>query len=96
MKCSLPINVSKDVYIGKEFQEKVFKVIENVTNLAVLNKGFALLRERGGLEVVYAMAQCWMTDCLALLHMSLLFYCLVSLISSCYFLDPCVKKLLFY
>lgn len=61
VKCSLPTNVSKDVYIGKEFQEKVFKVIENVTDLAVLNKGFALSGERGGLEAVYAMAQCWMT-----------------------------------
>ncbi|KAK7846543.1 cysteine-rich receptor-like protein kinase 1 [Quercus suber] len=61
VKCSLPTNVSKDGYIGKEFQEEVFKVIENVTELAVLNKGFALSGERGGLEAVYAMAQCWMT-----------------------------------
>ena len=87
VKCSLSTNVSKDVYMGKEFQEKVFKVIENVTDLAVLNKGFALSGERG-LEAVYAMAQCWMTDCLALLHVSLLFYCLVSLLSSRYFIDP--------
>ena len=94
VKCSLPTKVSKDVHMGKEFQEKVF--IENVTDFAMLNKGFALSRERKGLEAIHAMAQCWMTDCLALLHVSLLFYCLVSLISFCYFIDPCVKKLLFY
>jgi hypothetical protein len=61
VKCGSLTEVNKDKSIGKEFGKIVYKALENVTEIAVANKGFALTVERGGLEAIYAMAQCWMT-----------------------------------
>lgn len=61
VSCGAPIDVWKDGYMKMEFARKVKEVIGNVTEKAVGNKGFALLGKRGGIEDVYALAQCWKT-----------------------------------
>lgn len=61
MTCDSPIDISKDKYMGMEFCRKVKEVIGNVTEKAVKNEGFAVMGERGGVEGVYALAQCWKT-----------------------------------
>ncbi|KAL6174908.1 hypothetical protein ACLB2K_051553 [Fragaria x ananassa] len=43
------------------FNSKVMDVIGNVTENAVGNEGFAVVGQRGGVESVYALAQCWRT-----------------------------------
>lgn len=59
MTCDSPIDISKDMYMNSEFCRKVRDVIGNVTKKAVNNGGFAVTGERGGVEGVYGLAQCW-------------------------------------
>jgi len=58
VKCGRPGVVSGDQYIGREFAKRVYKAVQNVTKTAG-NMKFAPTGEKGGLDVVYAMAQCW-------------------------------------
>ncbi|KAM1739857.1 hypothetical protein ACFX11_015512 [Malus domestica] len=60
VKCvSSRIDASK--FRTKEFARKVEGVIRNVTELAVSHGGFGVFGKRGGVESVYALAQCWKT-----------------------------------
>jgi hypothetical protein len=59
MKCGNPGGVTGDQYIGREFKKTVHKIVHNVTKTAVRTMGFAVSAEQGGVEGVYAMAQCW-------------------------------------
>ncbi|KAE8124259.1 hypothetical protein FH972_019161 [Carpinus fangiana] len=59
MKCGNPGGVTGDQYIGREFKKTVRKIVHNVTKTAVRTMGFAVSAEQGGVEGVYAMAQCW-------------------------------------
>ena len=61
VKCGLPMDVSKDKYIEVEFGKRIDQVVRNVIDTAVANEGYALKGGRGGVEAVYAMAQCWKT-----------------------------------
>uniref|UniRef100_A0A2N9J1G5 Protein kinase domain-containing protein n=1 Tax=Fagus sylvatica TaxID=28930 RepID=A0A2N9J1G5_FAGSY len=61
VKCGLPTDVSKDKYIEVEFGKRIDQVVRNVIDTAVANEGYALKGGRGGVEAVYAMAQCWKT-----------------------------------
>jgi len=58
VKCGRPGVVSGNQYIGREFAKRVYKDVQNVTKTAG-NMKFAPTGEKGGLDVVYAMAQCW-------------------------------------
>lgn len=55
------MDVSKDKYMQEGFCLKVRDVIGNVTEKAVSHQGFAVMGQRGGVEGVYALAQCWRT-----------------------------------
>ncbi|KAL6124691.1 hypothetical protein ACLB2K_077202 [Fragaria x ananassa] len=59
--CGTPVNLSKYNYIKEGFNSKVMDVIGNVTEKAVGNEGFAVVEQRGGVESVYGLAQCWRT-----------------------------------
>ncbi|CAB4311169.1 unnamed protein product [Prunus armeniaca] len=60
VKCSGPeVDVSKSK--TEEFARKVEDVIGNVTEKAVSHEGFGVFEQRGGVENVYALAQCWKT-----------------------------------
>ncbi|PQM42796.1 cysteine-rich receptor-like protein kinase 1 isoform X2 [Prunus yedoensis var. nudiflora] len=60
VKCSSSrIDVSKSK--TEEFARKVEDVIGNVTEKAVSHEGFGVFEQRGGVENVYALAQCWKT-----------------------------------
>jgi hypothetical protein len=59
VKCGNPDGVTGDQYIGREFAKRVRQVVQNVTKTAVRRMGFAVAGEKGGVEAVYAMAQCW-------------------------------------
>ncbi|CAL9031037.1 unnamed protein product [Prunus brigantina] len=60
VKCSgSAIDVSKSK--TEEFARKVEDVIGNVTEKAVSHEGFGVFEQRGGVENVYALAQCWKT-----------------------------------
>lgn len=61
MSCGAPIDISTDGYMKMAFARKVKQVVGNVTEKAVGNKGFAVIGDRGGVEDVYALAQCWKT-----------------------------------
>ncbi|KAL6133011.1 hypothetical protein ACLB2K_065248 [Fragaria x ananassa] len=51
----------RSIYIKEGFNSKVMDVIGNVTEKAVGNEGFAVVEQRGGVESVYGLAQCWRT-----------------------------------
>jgi hypothetical protein len=59
VKCGRAGAVTSDQYVGREFAKRVYKAIQDVTTTAKMNNGFALAREKGGVEAVYAVAQCW-------------------------------------
>ncbi|PRQ17283.1 putative protein kinase RLK-Pelle-DLSV family [Rosa chinensis] len=61
VKCGSPVDFSKDNYMKEGYNLKVRDVIGNLTKKAEGNEGFALVRQRGGVESVYALAQCWRT-----------------------------------
>lgn len=50
-----------DDLVVSEFEGKVRQVMENVTVKAKSNKGFGIVEDRGGVEGVYGMGQCWNT-----------------------------------
>lgn len=58
---TVPVNLSKYNYIKEGFNSKVMDVIGNVTEKVVGNEGFAVVEQRGGVESVYGLAQCWRT-----------------------------------
>lgn len=59
VKCGHPGAVTRDQYIGREFAKRVYQAVRNVTTTAARRKGFAVAGETGGVQAVYAMAQCW-------------------------------------
>ncbi|KAM5572009.1 cysteine-rich receptor-like protein kinase 1 [Rosa sericea] len=61
VKCGSPVDFSKDNYMKEGFNLKVRDVIGNLTKKAEGNEGFAVVGQRGGVESVYALAQCWRT-----------------------------------
>ncbi|XP_038682872.1 cysteine-rich receptor-like protein kinase 1 isoform X2 [Tripterygium wilfordii] len=61
VNCSSSKEVLTDKSLLMDFNSKVAQVIKNVTETAVVNKGFAVSEVRGGVVAVYALAQCWTT-----------------------------------
>jgi hypothetical protein len=61
VKCGNPGGVTRDQYIGREFANRVRQVVHNVAKTAVRGVGFAAVSQKGGVEAVYAVAQCWTT-----------------------------------
>lgn len=59
VKCGRAGAVTSDQYVGREFAKRVYKAVQDVTTTAAMNNGFALAGEKGGVEAVYAVAQCW-------------------------------------
>ncbi|XP_071722800.1 cysteine-rich receptor-like protein kinase 1 [Rutidosis leptorrhynchoides] len=61
VNCTTEISELPDSTIEVEFELKVAIVLENVTNKASKNGGFAVSELKGGMVSVYALAQCWKT-----------------------------------
>ena len=59
--CGPLTDFSSDEMMRFEFEKKIRDVIGILADKAVLNGGFAVDENKGGVEVVYGLAQCWRT-----------------------------------